>query len=118
LYAHYFVVARNAAVVAAAKARKTCLNQKEGCKATTTILGTGEYRYQVIEDWAKLRDGWERKDVAAVAVDSKDQGQLGRMSGSDIPPRSRGQRSRWAGIICVSPSFRTRFRIACSGFGI
>ncbi len=39
----------------------------------TTILGTGEYRYQVVEDWAKLPDDWELKDVAAVAVDSKDQ---------------------------------------------
>jgi hypothetical protein len=26
----------------------------------------------VVENWAKLPDGWEFKDVAAVAVDSKD----------------------------------------------
>ena len=38
----------------------------------TTILGSGEHRYRVVEDWAKLPEGWELKDVAAVAVDSKD----------------------------------------------
>jgi hypothetical protein len=35
-------------------------------------LGDGKYRYQVIADWAKLPDGWEFMDVAAVAIDSKD----------------------------------------------
>src|ERR1700732_1623715 len=38
----------------------------------TVILGSGEHRYIVVENWAKLPDGWEFKDVAAVAVDSKD----------------------------------------------
>ena len=38
----------------------------------TTILGSGEHRYRVVEDWAKLPEGWEFKDVASVAVDSKD----------------------------------------------
>ena len=37
-----------------------------------TILGSGEHRYRVVEDWAKLPDGWEFKDAAAVACDSKD----------------------------------------------
>ena len=37
------------------------------------ILGSGEHRYRVVEDWAKLPEGWEFRDVAAVAVDSKDQ---------------------------------------------
>ncbi len=37
------------------------------------ILGDGDYRYSVAEDWAKLPDGWEFRDVAGVAVDSKDQ---------------------------------------------
>ena len=37
-----------------------------------TILGSGEHRYRVVENWAKLPDGWEFRDVAAVAVDSKD----------------------------------------------
>ena len=36
-------------------------------------LGSGEHRYRVVENWAKLPDGWSFKDVAAVAVDSKDQ---------------------------------------------
>ena len=36
------------------------------------ILGNGEHRYRVVEDWAKLPDGWEFKDAAAVACDSKD----------------------------------------------
>ena len=39
----------------------------------TTILGTGDHRYRVVDNWAKLPDGWEFKDVAAVAVDSRDQ---------------------------------------------
>ena len=38
----------------------------------SVILGSGEYRYRVVEDWAKLPDGWELMDVAAVAVDSND----------------------------------------------
>src|SRR5437762_2060164 len=38
----------------------------------SVILGTGEHRYRVVENWAKLPDGWEFRDVAAVAVDSKD----------------------------------------------
>ena len=38
----------------------------------TDILGSGEHRYRVTPDWAKLPDGWELKDVAAVAVDSRD----------------------------------------------
>ena len=39
----------------------------------SVILGSGNYRYRVIENWAKLPDGWEFNDVGAVAVDSKDQ---------------------------------------------
>jgi DNA-binding beta-propeller fold protein YncE len=36
------------------------------------ILGTGEHRYRVVENWGKLPDGWQLTDVASVAVDSKD----------------------------------------------
>lgn len=36
------------------------------------ILGFGEHRYRVIEDWAKLPDGWDLNDVASVAVDRRD----------------------------------------------
>ena len=38
----------------------------------SVILGSGEYRYQVVENWASLPDGWEFKDVAGIAVDSAD----------------------------------------------
>ena len=38
----------------------------------TTVLGSGEHRYGVVEDWAKLPEGWEFKDVAAVACDRHD----------------------------------------------
>ena len=38
-----------------------------------TIVGSGDYRYEVIENWGKLPTGWAFKEVAAVAVDSKDQ---------------------------------------------
>jgi hypothetical protein len=37
-----------------------------------TVLGSGEFRFSVVEEWAKLPDGWSMPDVAAVAVDSKD----------------------------------------------
>ena len=37
----------------------------------TAILGSGEHRYRVVENWAKLPEGWELKDVASVAVDSR-----------------------------------------------
>src|ERR1700688_728325 len=37
-----------------------------------TILGSGEHRYRVVENWAKLPEGWNLTDVASVAVDSHD----------------------------------------------
>ena len=37
-----------------------------------TIVGTGDFRYRIIEPWAKLPDGWSMPDVAAVAVDRDD----------------------------------------------
>src|ERR1700687_1224364 len=37
-----------------------------------TIVGTGDYKYRIIEDWAKLPDGWSFKEVAAVGVDKND----------------------------------------------
>ncbi len=36
------------------------------------IIGEGDYRYEVIENWGKLPDGWRYGEVAAVGVDSKD----------------------------------------------
>jgi DNA-binding beta-propeller fold protein YncE len=38
----------------------------------STILGSGEHRYKVVENWAQLPEGWEFKDVAAVACDRQD----------------------------------------------
>src|SRR5262250_1790750 len=39
----------------------------------SAILGSGEFKYEVMEGWGKLPDGWTFKEVAAVAVDKKDQ---------------------------------------------
>src|SRR5437763_7293879 len=36
------------------------------------VLGSGEHRYRVVENWAKLPEGWNLTDVASVAVDSRD----------------------------------------------
>ena len=36
------------------------------------IVGTGDFKYRVIENWAKLPEGWSFKEVAAVATDAKD----------------------------------------------
>lgn len=38
----------------------------------TTIVGSGAYTYEVIENWARLPEGWEFGDVAAVGVDRQD----------------------------------------------
>ena len=39
----------------------------------SVVLGEGDFKYRVIEDWAKLPDGWEFRDVGGIATDSKDQ---------------------------------------------
>jgi outer membrane protein assembly factor BamB len=36
------------------------------------IVGQGEYKYEIKENWAKLPDGWSFKEVAAVGVDKND----------------------------------------------
>src|SRR5213083_1958177 len=36
-------------------------------------VGSGDYRYEVIEGWGKLPDGRTFREVAAVALDKKDQ---------------------------------------------
>ena len=36
------------------------------------IHGTGEFRYRLVSDWAKLPDGWDLHEVAAVACDARD----------------------------------------------
>jgi outer membrane protein assembly factor BamB len=44
---------------------------KEGFMSV--ILGSGEYRYEVVEGFGKLPEDWTFHEVAAVAVDDKDQ---------------------------------------------
>ena len=36
------------------------------------IVGSGDYRYEVNADWAKLPDGWSFKEAGGVGVDSND----------------------------------------------
>jgi hypothetical protein len=36
------------------------------------IVGSGDYKYRIIEDWATLPERWSFKEVAAVAVDTND----------------------------------------------
>jgi len=38
----------------------------------TTIVGDGEFKYEVVEDWAKLPPGWDFKEVGGVGVDKND----------------------------------------------
>ena len=37
-----------------------------------TIVGTGEYTYEVVENWAKLPPGWSFKEIGSVGVDRSD----------------------------------------------
>ena len=37
-----------------------------------TIVGEGAFRYEVVENWARIPDGWSLHEVAAVGVDSLD----------------------------------------------
>ena len=39
----------------------------------SVFLGDGEYRYKVVDNWAKLPENWSFMDVAGVAVNSKDE---------------------------------------------
>lgn len=41
-------------------------------RAAPVYVGSGEFTYRVEPDWGDLPDGWEFKDVAAVAVDRED----------------------------------------------
>ena len=36
------------------------------------IVGSGQFKYRVSADWARLSDGLSFKEVAAVGVDSQD----------------------------------------------
>lgn len=49
------------------------LARSENRTATVSaIVGEGAFRYEVLEDWAHIPDGWSLVEVAAVGVDSKD----------------------------------------------
>src|SRR5260221_13093210 len=37
-----------------------------------TVHGSGDYKYEIVEGWGKLPDGWLYGEVAGIAVDSKD----------------------------------------------
>ena len=36
------------------------------------IVGSGQFRYRVVAEWAKLPDGWSFKEVGGVGVDRHD----------------------------------------------
>ena len=36
------------------------------------IVGSGEYRYEQIDNWAKVPPGWSLHEVGAVGVDRQD----------------------------------------------
>jgi hypothetical protein len=39
----------------------------------SAIVGSGDFRYRIADDWAKLPEGWQFGDVAGVGVDRRDQ---------------------------------------------
>ena len=70
-------------------------------------LGTESFTYEVVENWAKLPDGWSFKEVGGVGVDAQDnvyvfnrgahpvmifdrQGNFLRSWGEGIFPRAHG----------------------------
>src|SRR4051812_23105889 len=62
---------RGAAMREAPRAFGFCLRQSAKqweARSMAVVLGSGDYRYRVVENWAKLPDGWNLTDVAAVAV--------------------------------------------------
>ena len=56
------------------------------------IVGSGEYRYRIVEDWARLPEGWSFKEVGAVGVDSNDNVYVfksGRAPDDGVRPRGQ-----------------------------
>jgi hypothetical protein len=39
----------------------------------SAIVGSGDFTYRVVENWAKLPDGWKLGDVGGIGIDSRDQ---------------------------------------------
>src|SRR6266446_9942277 len=58
-------------LVTAASILWAVAHQRRG-PSMAIIVGTGDFKYRIIEDWAKLPDGWSFKEVGAVGVDGKD----------------------------------------------
>jgi DNA-binding beta-propeller fold protein YncE len=51
---------------------RTRVGHATGASVAGPAIGEGDYRYEVIEDWARLPAGRSFNEVAAVGVDSKD----------------------------------------------
>src|ERR1700736_778427 len=45
---------------------------EEGTAMADIIVGDGDYKYRIIENWAKLPGGWSFKEVGAVGCDAND----------------------------------------------
>src|SRR4051794_24267436 len=39
---------------------------------TTALLGEGKFRYESLQDWAKMPEGWSFADASGVTVDADD----------------------------------------------
>jgi hypothetical protein len=57
----------------------------------SAILGSGEHRYRVIENWAQLPPVWNFKDVGGVGVDSKDRVYVFNRGEHPMIGKNRGQ---------------------------
>jgi len=36
------------------------------------LYGAGRYQYELVDEWAKLPEGWSFRDVAGIAIDKQD----------------------------------------------
>jgi hypothetical protein len=68
------VVASAAVVTTGALDQMASLRQARAAveASSPVILGKGQYKYQVVENWGELPPGYAYGDSAAVCVDSKD----------------------------------------------
>jgi hypothetical protein len=74
------------------------------------IVGAGDFKYRIVEDWARLADGWSFKEVGAVGVDAKDVvSTLKTMSTSSIEGNTRSSCSIARAISCA-PGARDSIR--------
>ena len=55
------------------------------------IVGSGQFKYRVNAEWAKLPDGWSFKEVGGVGVDDNDNVYV--FNRGELHPRSRGGRA-------------------------